>query len=313
MFSLRTHIFIFLGLLAAVILLGILGNLLAAAGFQPQLDQAQLPLRVLFLGLVMAMAFAFVPVMVLAVTGFQTRIGNDKVPTVGLVVRRRAAIVWALWALLAAGIGVALPAAIRDGFLTDGGTAPAVPLPPSEGTLVAAPGLSIAEMRTQSTLKLQASDASGAPLMGGGVFDLRIAGTDTVLRNCRYYFVSTLSKDPSRIEALSIGTSPSKLPKAALATADAVLGRQLLTDGWRPGHETYETAENQQLHEGATTGPEGRYWLKNGIILHVDSRRMDDPAAGEDPASAGEWIQFVDLWQEADFPNRKFLAFPPGP
>ena len=39
MYSLRVHVWIFLGLLAAVILLGMAGNLLAAEGFQPMLDR----------------------------------------------------------------------------------------------------------------------------------------------------------------------------------------------------------------------------------------------------------------------------------
>ena len=76
MFSLRTHVWIFLGLLAAVILLGMAGNLLAAEGFQPVLTEIQLPLQILFLGLVVALALAFVPVMVKLVIGFGLRAGN---------------------------------------------------------------------------------------------------------------------------------------------------------------------------------------------------------------------------------------------
>ena len=76
MYSLRTHVWIFLGLLAAVVLLGLAGNLLAAAGFQPALTELQLPLQILFLGLVVALALAFVRVMVKLVIAFQLRAGN---------------------------------------------------------------------------------------------------------------------------------------------------------------------------------------------------------------------------------------------
>jgi hypothetical protein len=41
-------------------------------------------------------------------------------------------------------------------------------------------------------------------------------------------------------------------------------------------------------------------------------KRMDDPVAGEDPATAGQWIQFIDLWPEARYPGREFLVFQPA-
>ena len=85
--------------------------------------------------------------------------------------------------------------------------------------------------------------------------------------------------------------------------------RQLKAEGWLAGHEEYKTAENQQLHGGATRGPEGWVWLKNGTILNIDVKRMDDPVAGEDPATAGEWIQFIDLWTEAGFPGANSWSF----
>src|SRR5262249_57437450 len=71
MFSLRTHVWIFLGLLAAIVLLGMAGNLLAATGFQPALTEIQLPLQIVFLGLVVALALAFLPVMGKLLDGFQ--------------------------------------------------------------------------------------------------------------------------------------------------------------------------------------------------------------------------------------------------
>ena len=313
MYSLRTHVWIFLGLLAAVVLLGLAGNLLAAAGFQPALTELQLPLQILFLGLVVALALAFVPVMVKLVIAFQLRAGNGDLALVRSVATRQKAVIWVLWILMLAGLAVALPAMIRDGFFSAGpAPAEAADLGPSQGTLIAAPGMAVAEMLAQSSLKPEGGGRANVPFAGGGVFDFHVAGTGTVFHQCRYYFISTLTKDPSRIEALSIGTAPQKLTRAALEAANAAMRRQLKVEGWLAGHEEYKTAENQQLHGGATRGPEGWVWLKNGIILDIETRRMDDPVAGEDPATAGEWIQFIELWPEATYPGREFLVFQPA-
>jgi hypothetical protein len=313
MFSLRTHVWIFLGLLGAVILLGMAGNLLAAEGFQPVLTEIQLPLQILFLGLVLALALAFVPVMVKLVIGFQLRAGNSDLPVVRSVAARQKALIWVLWILMLAGLAAALPAMIRDGFLSAGGTpAEAADLGPFQGTLVAAPGMAVADMLAQSSLKPEGGGRANVPFAGGGVFDFHVAGTGTVFHQCRYYFISTLTKDPSRIEALSIGTAPQKLTRADLAAANAAMQRQLKAEGWLAGHEEYKTAENQQLHGGASRGPEGWVWLKNGTILDIETKRMDDPVAGEDAATAGKWIQFIELWLEASYPGREFLVFQPA-
>jgi hypothetical protein len=313
MFSLRTHVWIFLGLLAAVILLGVAGNLLAAAGFQPLLTDIQLLLQILFLGLVLALALAFVPVMVKLVIGFQLRAGNSDLALARSVAARQKALIWVLWTLMLAGLGAALPAMIRDGFFSAGAApAEAADLGPSQGTLVAAPGMTVADMLAQSSLKPEGGGRANMPFAGGGVFDFHVAGTETVFHRCRYYFISTLTRDPSRIEALSIGTAPQKLIRADLAAANAALRRQLKAEGWLAGHEEYKTAENQQLHGGATRGPEGWVWVKNGTILDIETKRMNDPVAGEDSATAGEWIQFIELWPEATYPGREFLVFQPA-
>ena len=223
MYSLRVHVWIFLGLLAAVILLGIAGNLLAAEGFQPMLDRIQLPLRILFFGLVLALAFSFIPVMVKLVIGFQVK-ANAELPVVRSVAALQNKIIWGFWILLALGLAVALPAAIQDDFFGSASTpAAAADLGPSQGTLIAAPGMEVADMLAETTLKLQGGDKPNVPFAGGAVFDFRVAGTDTVFRQCRYYFISLESKDPDRIEALSIGTASRKMSRAELEAANAVM------------------------------------------------------------------------------------------
>lgn len=137
--------------------------------------------------------------------------------------------------------------------------------------------------------------------MGGGDFDVSVVGTGLALKQCRYYFITIERSDPTRIDALSIGLAPEKLAKADLDGADEALRSQLAQAGWFAGRK--ETDKKDKA---------SRVWLKDGTILHMDARRLDEPVAGENPATAGTWIRFVDLVAEAAYPGVKFMVFEPA-
>ena len=149
---------------------------------------------------------------------------------------------------------------------------------------------------------------------GGAIFDYHVAGSAIEFHRRRYYFVTTYTKDPSRIEAINVGTSPSKYSRVELEAANAALRARFRKDGWLTGHEVYRTEEDRQLHGGKTRGEAGALWLKNGIVLDIETRRLDDPKPGEDPATGGEWIQYVELRTRVDFPliERYVFAAPEG-
>ena len=130
-----------------------------------------------------------------------------------------------------------------------------------------------------------------------------------VFRGKRYPFtVSGMSV------GFTIGASTTKSDRKTIAAMDLDLRRRLAADGWLAGHEEYRSEDDQALHGGATRGPEGDMWLKDGAILDIENKRMDDPAAGEDAASAGEWIQVISLWTHDDYPWIERYAFaPPAP
>jgi hypothetical protein len=306
MFSLRTHAIICGALFALLIGIPMLGNALQAAGMRPPSGRYQLAFMIFYFGLFLAFGLSAIPVMVKAVLRGQAKIG-DGAPFEGLV-RHQDKIIWAMWILILAGIVVAIPAAIRGGLFDSAtqGTSDIADSAVSEGTLVARPGMTLAEMAHQSNLKL---DVGHAIVSGGAVFDLQIPDTGIVLRRCRYYFVSTYTRDPKRIETVNVGTLPRKVSRAQLEKADANLRERLKADGWLAGHEEYHTEEDRQLHGGAERGPEGSLWLKNGVVLDIGARRMDDPVDDEDKATAGEWIQTVDLWAHDDFPSIERFAF----
>jgi hypothetical protein len=105
MLGLRTHIVICAALFAALLIIGWGGNILQATGVIAGPGRLRIPLLVLMLTLTAAFAFSLVPVMVKLV------LGND--PGRGTTI-----VVYAIWGLMAAGLAVALPVAIANGFLT---------------------------------------------------------------------------------------------------------------------------------------------------------------------------------------------------
>ncbi len=326
MFSLRTHALISGGLFALIIGMAIIGNALQASGVIKHPEALQTPMKIIFFTLFIVFAFSLVPTMVKAFIAGQGTIGNADKGLIKLIERHQIAVIFGIWGIWILGSAVALPTMIRSGFFTDlgGGTAssPAtttdsdaeiakqIASTPVQGTLVAAPGMTIADIRTGSTLKID--PAVGLPVYAGGaIFNFRIPGTGIEFPRCRYYYISTLTRDPSRIESINVGTAQAKMTRAQLDAANADVRARLKADNWQTGHEVYRDAEDQQLHGGATRGPEGKLWLKFDTIVNIEERRLDDPKPGEDPATAGEWIQYVDLSTRAGYPNIDRYVFAP--
>jgi hypothetical protein len=314
--STRTFAWLCGGSFAALLIVGWGGNILQTSGVIRDPDSLKYPFLAVMFGLLLVFAISAIPLMVGAVLGFQRSIGNENVPLIRSALSGQNIIVFAIWGLMAAGAAIAIPAAIMNGALdTVGPTTASGETPgPSQGTLVAAPGMTFAEMARQSSLKIDI--ATRAPITSsvgaGGVFDYRIPASGMLFRNCRYYFVSPYTRAPDRIEAVNIGLSPHTVSRADLERADAALRTQLAADGWLTGHEEYRDEEDRTLHGGATRGPDGKLWLKNDMVLSLDSRRMDEPAAGEDANTAGKWIQFIGLRQRADYPFIQRYAFAPA-
>ncbi len=121
MFSLRTHVIICAALFAALFGIPIVGNVLAAAGLIHPLSGAGQTVAVsFFLALFVAAGLSAVPVMVKLVMGAQERLGNRDAPLIGAMIRRQTMIIWAIWILILAGLAVALPAMVADGFFGPG-------------------------------------------------------------------------------------------------------------------------------------------------------------------------------------------------
>jgi hypothetical protein len=304
------------GSFAALLIIGWGGNILQASGVVRDPGALKYPFLFVMIVLLAVFAITAIPVMVGLVLGFQRTVGNENVPVIRSALRGQNLIVFVIWGLMAAGAAIAIPAAITSGaFTTTQQTSTsAEAFAPSQGTLVAAPGMTFAQMVRQSTLKMDIN--TRAPITsavgGGGMFDYRIPGTGMLFHNCRYYFVSPYTHSSDRIEAVNVGLSPHTISRAELEKANAGLRAQLAADGWLTGHEEYRTEGDRTLHGGAARGPEGSIWLKHDIVLSIETRRMDDAVAGENANTAGKWIQFIGLWQRADYPSIERYVFAPS-
>jgi len=325
MLTLRQHAMVSGGLFVLILAMAWGGNALEASGIIKDPQRWQTPMQILFFSLFILFAFSLVPTMVRAFVAGQRAIGNGEKPLIGFFARHQLAIVCTIWGLWIAGFVVALPTMIRSGFFTDpggsskpgdqdDGIARQIARMPVQGTLVAAPGMTVEEMVRGSTLTIRQGANAALPeepvYAGGAIFNYRVAGTAIEFPRCRYYFISTYTHDHSRIESINIGTASAKMSRAQLDAANADLRARLAADGWLTGHEVYRTEEDQQLHGGRTRGDEGRLWLKGDITLDIGQRRLDDPKADED-AGAGEWIQFVQLYRRRDYPSIERYVFAP--
>lgn len=306
MFSLKAHAIITGGLLAAIIAMAAIGGVLHDSGLLADNSANQLAAKVIFFGLFLAFAFSTIPLMLKVFIAGQTAIGNGNLAIIRAVAAHQTGIVIGFWLFCTLGLALAIPAAIQDGFF---GPPAAAALGPTEGTLVVKPGMAVADMHRLSTLKIKGSPDS--VFAAGGVFDFTIADTGTTFPGCRYYFITTFSKDRQHIQMMSIGTSHSKMPKLALEAENAAMRARLASDGWLAGHEVYRTEQDRTLHGGAVRGPSGAVWLKGDTVLHILSRRMDDAQRGEAP-DAGEWIQFIDLGQRDHWSGIERYVFEPA-
>lgn len=313
MFSLRTHAWITGGLFAAIIVIAAVGGVLHDWRILADGSGMQHATRVLFFALTLALFLSAVPLMVKLVLGPQVRFGNAGSAPVRALIARERTIILAIWGLALAGLVVALPAAIQDGFFDDTGDAASrlaaeIAAMPSQGTLVTRPGMPVADMVRRSSLKL---NIGKVVIAGGAVFTFEITDTAISVPRSRYYYINYARGDHTRVGTMSIGTASRTMTLSELDAADVTLGERLAADGWQAGREVFRTEQDRTLHGGRTEGPYGTMWLKGDTVLNINRRRMDDRKPDE-PLGAGNWIQFVELDVRAEWPWFERFEFAPA-
>lgn len=286
---------------AAIVLLSAAGHVLGSRAPAQGADALK-PLSpyvpAVFFLLFLVLGFSLVPLMLRAFIVMQTSIGNADLWIVRGLRDHERGITYGVWGMFALGTLIALPVMVKDligkdllAFLDK----PRV----SQGALVLDIGMLLADVRKQSSLELVAESRGGLTsegrLIAEVVFDFQVAGSTLRFEGCRYYWITTDGKDESRIGEISVGISPQKMTRAELVEAHKRVQQRLQDDGWRSGAIHYRTPEEQQLHGGATSMGRGYYWARGGTVLQLQGKRVDEERRGEDPATAGEWIQVVEL------------------
>jgi len=170
----------------------------------------------------------------------------------------------------------------------------------SQGTLVANVGMPLSDVRKRSSLKL--ARTLGHMTAGATVFDFELAGTGVHATRCGSYWITT-TKD-AMVDSITIYVSAHKLSRADIEREDRDIRQNLIADGWALGHLTGE--EVQPLGDRSRS-----FWRRNGLLLLLDTRRTDDPQPGENPATAGRWLQDITISNYASDPiYRSHVVFP---
>ena len=289
--------------LAGILLLGVIGRILGLNRTAERRASAAPWMAGVVLLLFLVLGGSLVALMLRAFLVLQERIGNADLWIARILREHESGVTWGVWGLFALGTLIALPVMARDMLGLDLLAAFHGP-GKSRGTLVVDVGQPLSDVRAQSSLKL-ADESRGGLTPAGRViatvtFDLQIPGSALRLERCRYYWINTDGSDEARVHNINVGVSPQKLTRAALVEAHTQLQQRLRQDGWRPGAIPWRTAEQQQLHGGATSSGQGFYWARGGTVLQLSGKRVDEERAGEDPATAGDWIQVLELRPRAE-------------
>jgi hypothetical protein len=246
---------------------------------------------------------SLVPVMLHVFLDLQARIGNSDLWIVRVLREHESGVIYGVWTMFALGTLIALPVMAKDMLGKDMLAVFAGP-GKSRGTLVIDVGMPLAEVRARSTLKLVEESRGGLTPTGRVIarvtFDLQIAGSALRFEQCRYYWIHTDGSEGARVQDVNVAISPRKVSRAALVEAHAQVQMRLREDGWLEGAIQYRTAEEQQLHGGAASSGQGFYWARGGTVLQLSGKRVDGERAGEDPETAGDWIQVIELRPRGD-------------
>ena len=316
MLSTRTWVFVFAGALATTILLALAGRFfLGGENMFEERPALELPMKVAVFSLFLVMGFSGLALMLRLFVAGQRKIGNEAHPLVRLFVEHDTAVMLGLFGLCAAGLALAIPAAIKDGFFgADAQRSVAAAFRPrSAGVLVANVGMALDDVRRRSTVTVPEGTRSvldgSTTVIADTVFDFEIADTGMRFPGSRYFFLVTRKAGDPRLESMNVGVSPDALPRPAFDEFRRRAREQFEADGWTSGRFVYRTAEEQRLHGGMTSSGEGSFWLKGEALVSFEPKRVDDAQRGEDPRTAGQWILALSISARGSSSTYKRLDF----
>lgn len=276
--------------------------LLAVANHTLNADQKNYYVIGLAAFLFLVFVYSLIPLFIALFVYLQGSVGNADLGPITWLRGHQKGVAIGFWTIFTLGMLIASPVMMRD-MLGIGPLAPSGP-GESQGRLVANIGMTLDEVRKRSTPQLPPARhqklTGSSKIIGNATFEFEIADTGTHFGDCRYYWIETGNKGDQHVRNINVGISSRSATLAEIAEADKQVQAGLTEAGWAPGQFYYRTEEEQALHSGQKSSGYGWYWRKGNTILHLMHSRMDEPKTGEDSATAGLWIQYVDLWPRDD-------------
>ena len=174
----------------------------------------------------------------------------------------------------------------------------------NEGTLVAAPGMPIAEVKRQSSLNIgEGASARNSPnkkhTFGNSKrFDWQLPDSSLLFKNCNSYWLETDQETGEKVTLAQIGTAERYFTWAEVKEQMYDLERRLLADGWHSITQLGETSseqlrrklENPKFNEFGNAGRIGGATYRKG---NVDFTIIAKLARNEDKPNFVEGDNFL--------------------
>lgn len=163
------------------------------------------------------------------------------------------------------------------------------PFKPNQGTLVAAIGMTLEEVKAQSTLRLHKGFYQNLEWMresnprnwivaiepGEGLFDWKVGGGNLKFHRCAYYWLQTGEHDDPKIVYMNMGISPKKL---TLPEVQA---------------EMQATAD--KFREADWTEAEKFVWTKGNVTARFYAKEYEVRAYFEKPVEGPNYFQVMEM------------------
>jgi hypothetical protein len=296
-----------IGSFAALIILSVIGKALDVQNVVRNREAAGTIVKLTAFSLFLILGFSLLPVMLHLFVIAQGKIGNGELAPIRFLRQHEIGVTLAFWGMFTAGLLVALPVMWTDFFGFR------VALPGSQGAIVVNVGMTLAETTARSSFKVHPAfreSLTGSSMsISQGVFDFQLGDGGIRFEKCRYCTIETGKHHDPKIIHINVGISTRKMPRDQLAAERESIAQRLRLAGWSAGHYEYTDPKLITLHGGTREG-DGRYWAKDGTLLVLDEKRMDDEQPNEDSKTAGEFIHYMDVLPRNDQLYQKLIFEP---
>jgi len=164
---------------------------------------------------------------------------------------------------------------------------------PSQGTLLAAPGMTFDEVRKSTNFALDSVYHGGSQdyltLSNAIAFEFQLAGTGLKFERCRFYSLQTMNPDP-KIYYIQIQVEKNVTWKEAKAALNQTR-EKLKKEGWTPESFPDGVDENTPAppRDLAFT------WTKGDLSFTYSARRFPQTITGEDPNQGSNYEQDLEI------------------